>query len=210
MWGSGLNLITTVIGFGMSATFIVFICTRIICGRLRRIESRQMFEIESGIDLEQPEHHHINGLEPGLVAAIPTMKFNYEAFSSVEDTQCSICLGEYQEKEVLRIMPKCGHNFHLCCIDVWLRKQSTCPVCRLPLQDTLEKKHTRLATVSVSSTAQQSVDSLPETSIEQHLSQQWLLPGPDLSVGNGSNQGNIDSGIVNTEQTSQESDETRH
>ncbi|KAK3194895.1 hypothetical protein Dsin_026205 [Dipteronia sinensis] len=199
MWGSGMNLITTVIGFGMSATFIVFICTRIICGRLRRIESRQMFEIESEIDLEQPEHHRINGLEPGLVAAIPTMKFNYEAFSSVEDTQCSICLGEYQEKEVLRIMPKCGHNFHLCCIDVWLRKQSTCPVCRLPLQDTLEKKHTRLATVSVS-TAQQSVDN-PETSIDS---------GPDLSVGNGSNQGNIDSVIVNTEQTSQESDETRH
>ena len=123
--------------------------------------------------------------------------------------RCSICLGEYQEKEVLRIMPKCGHNFHLCCIDVWLRKQSTCPVCRLPLQDTLEKRHTRLATVSVS-TAQQSVDSPPETSIERHLSQQWLLTGPDLSVGNGSNQGNIDSVIVNTEQTSQESDEIRH
>ncbi|KAH7577849.1 hypothetical protein ACOSP7_001087 [Xanthoceras sorbifolium] len=192
MWGSGMNLITTVIGFGMSATFIVFICTRIICGRLRRIESRQMFEIESGIDLEQPEHR-INGLEAGLVAAIPTMKFNYEAFSSVEDTQCSICLGEYQEKEILRIMPKCGHNFHLSCIDIWLRKQSTCPVCRLPLQDTLEKKHTRLATVSTV----QSVDS-PETSIEH--SRQWLLPGTDRPVGNGSNQGHLDSVIVNTEQ----------
>lgn len=53
MWGSGVNLITTIIGFGMSATFIAFICTRIICSRIRRIESRQMFEIESGIDLEQ-------------------------------------------------------------------------------------------------------------------------------------------------------------
>lgn len=53
MTGSGMNLITAVIGFGMSATFIIFVCTRIICGRLRREESRPMFEIESGIDLEQ-------------------------------------------------------------------------------------------------------------------------------------------------------------
>ncbi|XP_062080122.1 uncharacterized protein LOC133784866 [Humulus lupulus] len=79
------HLITTVIGFGMSATFIVFVCTRIICGRLRRNESRPMFEIESRIDLEQPEHQ-ASGLEPVLVAAIPTMKFNHEAFSSIEDT----------------------------------------------------------------------------------------------------------------------------
>lgn len=48
-----MNLITTIIGFGMSATFIVFVCTRIICGRIRASESRQMFEIESRIDLEQ-------------------------------------------------------------------------------------------------------------------------------------------------------------
>lgn len=53
MMGAGMNLITTVIGFGMSATFIVFVCTRIICGRLRRAESRPMFEIQSRIDLEQ-------------------------------------------------------------------------------------------------------------------------------------------------------------
>ncbi|WCJ23141.1 RING/U-box superfamily protein [Euphorbia peplus] len=174
MLGSGMNLITTIIGFGMSATFIVFVCTRIICGRLRASESRQMFELESGIDLEQPENR-INGLEPVLVAAIPTMKFSREAFSSVEDAQCSICLGDYQEKEVLRIMPKCGHNFHLSCIDVWLRKQSTCPVCRFPVQNSLEAKLIRQATMRSSV---QSIDS-PETSTEH--SRQWLLPVPQHS-----------------------------
>lgn len=54
MLGSGTNLVTTVIGFGMSATFIVFVCTRIICGRLRGgVESRMMYEIESRYDIEQ-------------------------------------------------------------------------------------------------------------------------------------------------------------
>ncbi|OAY62360.1 RING-H2 finger protein ATL7 [Manihot esculenta] len=201
MLGSGMNLITTIIGFGMSATFIVFVCTRIICGRIRASESRQMFEIESRIDLEQPEHR-ISGLEPVLVSAIPTMKFSREAFSSVEDAQCSICLGEYQEKEVLRIMPKCGHNFHLSCIDVWLRKQSTCPVCRFPIQDSLETKRLRQSAISMV----RSIDS-PETSTEH--SRQWLLPGSDRSVGNASHQRHPDTVPGNPEIASGEQ-QTRH
>ncbi|XLS97941.1 hypothetical protein HN51_040676 [Arachis hypogaea] len=52
--GSGTNLVTTVIGFGMSATFIVFMCTRINCRRIRgSVESRMMYKIESRIDIEQ-------------------------------------------------------------------------------------------------------------------------------------------------------------
>ena len=39
MLGSGLNLVTTVIGFGMSATFIVFVCARLICGRAARADT---------------------------------------------------------------------------------------------------------------------------------------------------------------------------
>ncbi|KAJ0110972.1 hypothetical protein Patl1_00359 [Pistacia atlantica] len=197
MWGSGMNLITTVIGFGMSATFIVFICTRIICRRLRGVESRPMFEIESRIDLEQQPEHRTNGLEPMLVAAIPTMRFNHEAFNSVEDAQCSICLGEYQEKEILRIMPKCGHNFHLSCIDIWLRKQSTCPECRLPLNDALEKKNMRQATATFNS---------PQTSM--HHSSQWRLPASEPSIATGSNQGRIDSVTENTEPASGASEST--
>ncbi|KAG6437587.1 hypothetical protein SASPL_102506 [Salvia splendens] len=165
MLGSGMNLITTIIGFGMSATFIVFVCTRLICGRLRRSEAQQMLEMHSRIDLELPEHR-INGLEPVVVAAIPTMKFNREAFSSMENTQCSICLSEYQEKEVLRIMPKCGHSFHLCCIDTWLRKQSTCPVCRLSIQESIEAPP----------------PTTPQSSeISAEHSQQWLLPRREAS-----------------------------
>ncbi|KAK7394831.1 hypothetical protein VNO78_15371 [Psophocarpus tetragonolobus] len=158
MLGSGTNLVTTVIGFGMSATFIVFVCTRIICGRLRRgAESRMMYEIESRIDIEQPEHH-VNDPEsdPVLLDAIPTLKFNQEAFSSLEHTQCVICLADYKEREVLRIMPKCGHTFHLSCIDIWLRKQSTCPVCRLPLKNSSETKHVTVRPVTF--TTNQSLD----------------------------------------------------
>ncbi|XP_022735233.1 putative RING-H2 finger protein ATL69 [Durio zibethinus] len=176
MFGSGMNLITTLIGFGMSAAFIVFVCTRIICGRIRVARERQMFQTDSRIDLEQPEQQ-IGALEPVVVAAIPTLRFNQEAFSSVEDAQCSICLGEYQEKEVLGIMPTCGHNFHLSCIDVWLRKQSTCPVCRLPLQDTSEAKRMRTATFRMA----QSMDG-PEASADHSIGNQINQLHPDSAT----------------------------
>ncbi|GMI69654.1 Arabidopsis Toxicos en Levadura 68 [Hibiscus trionum] len=147
MMDSGMNLIPRVVAFVISATFIVFVCTIIICERIRR----SRFQNQSGVDLEQPEEQ-IRGLEPVVVAAMPTLKFNSEGFNSFEETQCSICLGEYQEKHVLRIMPKRGHNFHLSCIDLWLRKQSTCPVCRLPLPDISEAKQMTPATQSIPNT----------------------------------------------------------
>ncbi|XP_021860549.1 RING-H2 finger protein ATL66 [Spinacia oleracea] len=133
-----INLITTIIGFGMSSIFIVFICTRLMCRRFQLPESMRN-DHDHEIDVEQPEQR-TDGLAPFVVAAIPTMRFHKDAFSSTEDPQCSICLGDYQEKEVLRIMPKCGHSFHLSCIDPWLMKQSTCPVCRLPLKHSYDPK----------------------------------------------------------------------
>ncbi|OAY78423.1 RING-H2 finger protein ATL39-like [Ananas comosus] len=144
MLGSGLNLVTTVIGFGMSATFIVFVCARLICGRIRTADSPAAapydFDIEFRSDLDHPAEHAFNGLEPVVLAAIPTMKYKSDAFHSREDAQCSICLGEYEDKQVLRVMPACHHNFHLSCIDVWLEKQSTCPICRLPLNNLFDTK----------------------------------------------------------------------
>ncbi|KAK3154896.1 hypothetical protein QOZ80_2BG0196350 [Eleusine coracana subsp. coracana] len=153
MLGSGLNLVTTVIGFGMSATFIVFVCARLICGRAARADAddagavaatRVMaqppapfdFDVEfRAADLDRTIERSHSGLDPFAVAAIPTLNYSYEAFQSKDDAQCSICLGEYKEKEILRIMPKCRHNFHLECIDVWLQKQTTCPICRISLKE---------------------------------------------------------------------------
>ncbi|KAK8915932.1 putative RING-H2 finger protein ATL12 [Platanthera zijinensis] len=133
MMGSGFSLITTVIGFGMSAAFIVFVCARLICGRIRSPHlNAAAIEIEVRSNRDLPDHE-IHGVDPILVAAIPTIKYCREAFRSKEDAQCSICLAEYQEKDVLRVMPTCLHNFHLTCIDEWLEKHLTCPICRLPL-----------------------------------------------------------------------------
>ncbi|KAG5237910.1 RING-H2 finger protein [Salix suchowensis] len=43
---------------------------------------------------------------------------------------CSICLGDYKDSDVLRLLPDCGHVFHLKCVDCWIRRHPTCPICR--------------------------------------------------------------------------------
>ncbi|XP_068658460.1 RING-H2 finger protein ATL16-like isoform X2 [Aristolochia californica] len=82
----------------------------------------------------------LHGLEPFVVATFPTKKFCDEYFSSAEDTQCTVCLAEYQDQDILRILPYCGHVFHVTCIDIWLQQNSTCPVCRISLRDSPERK----------------------------------------------------------------------
>ncbi|XP_022761236.1 putative RING-H2 finger protein ATL69 [Durio zibethinus] len=43
---------------------------------------------------------------------------------------CPICLLEYQANEILRTIPSCMHYFHADCIDEWLKRNATCPLCR--------------------------------------------------------------------------------
>ena len=46
------------------------------------------------------------------------------------DITCPICLSDYHANETLKCIPECQHCFHSECIDEWLRRKGTCPVCR--------------------------------------------------------------------------------
>jgi hypothetical protein len=43
---------------------------------------------------------------------------------------CLICMNNYKINEFKRTLPKCSHYFHKKCIDKWLKKKSSCPICR--------------------------------------------------------------------------------
>ena len=43
---------------------------------------------------------------------------------------CFICMDHYKVNELKRILPNCSHCFHKKCVDKWLKKRSSCPVCR--------------------------------------------------------------------------------
>ncbi|KAG0493028.1 hypothetical protein HPP92_006426 [Vanilla planifolia] len=132
MLSAGLNLVMTVIGFAVSIMFIVFVCTRLICARIQLRASRRSSQTDSRSDLSIIERG-CHGLDPVLLSSFPTKKFG-DHFPAGREIQCTVCLSEYQEKDLVRILPLCGHAFHVFCIDIWLKQHSTCPVCRISLR----------------------------------------------------------------------------
>ncbi|AEE31599.1 unnamed protein product [Arabidopsis thaliana] len=71
------------------------------------------------------------GLSKELREMLPIVVFK-ESFT-VMDSQCSVCLGDYQPNDKLQQIPVCKHTFHMDCIDLWLTSHTTCPLCRLAL-----------------------------------------------------------------------------
>ncbi|XP_058191953.1 RING-H2 finger protein ATL54-like [Rhododendron vialii] len=69
------------------------------------------------------------GLQSSVINSIAICKYK-RGDGLVEVTECSVCLNEFQEDEILRLLPKCNHAFHIPCIDTWLRSHTNCPLCR--------------------------------------------------------------------------------
>ncbi|GKV08393.1 hypothetical protein SLEP1_g20025 [Rubroshorea leprosula] len=71
------------------------------------------------------------GLDSAVISSIPL--FVYKSEESKHGLECVICLSSFEDKDVGRQLPKCGHGFHVQCIDMWLQSHSNCPICRAPL-----------------------------------------------------------------------------
>ncbi|KAL2241038.1 RING-H2 finger protein ATL52-like [Sesamum indicum] len=72
------------------------------------------------------------GLPQSVIDSITMFKYKKDQ-GLTEETDCSVCLSEFQEDESIRLLPKCSHAFHGPCIDTWLRSHKNCPVCRAPV-----------------------------------------------------------------------------
>ncbi|KAK1297848.1 RING-H2 finger protein ATL8 [Acorus calamus] len=85
-------------------------------------------------------HHHPNsifeeehpsiesesrGLPSATIKCIPTIPSNQSS-----NPECVVCQNEFTGNERVRYLNRCKHSFHIDCIDKWLRRHSTCPLCR--------------------------------------------------------------------------------
>lgn len=72
------------------------------------------------------------GLDEATLKSYPTLLYSEAKLHKTDSTStcCSICLADYKSTDKLRLLPDCGHLFHLKCVDPWLRLHPTCPVCR--------------------------------------------------------------------------------
>ncbi|KAM5572167.1 putative RING-H2 finger protein ATL21A [Rosa sericea] len=123
--------IATVIGVVMSGVlWLVGLALR-----LTRNDSREQSTAELSILTidEQLPVGGMGGLDHATIDSYPkTQLGESRELPYSGDNTCPICLGEYQAKETIRSIPECNHYFHANCVDKWLRRNPTCPLCRNP------------------------------------------------------------------------------
>ncbi|KAL8210588.1 hypothetical protein R6Q57_005025 [Mikania cordata] len=84
------------------------------------------------------------GLNDDVLVTFPTFVYSelFVMFRKEDDTAtkvnavgsgCNICLSDYKPADVIRLLPECGHFFHVKCVDTWMKVSPTCPVCRRSL-----------------------------------------------------------------------------
>ncbi|KAJ7530242.1 hypothetical protein O6H91_15G086200 [Diphasiastrum complanatum] len=84
------------------------------------------------------------GLDKAMIASLPCLRYSSVQKGKQEKviTECPVCLTEFGENEYIRFLPRCGHAFHLDCIDMWLFSHSNCPLCRRSLLPLTNYCHT--------------------------------------------------------------------
>ncbi|KAJ3704327.1 hypothetical protein LUZ61_008032 [Rhynchospora tenuis] len=55
-----------------------------------------------------------------------------------EKPECAVCITEFVDGQIGRLLPICGHKYHKECVDKWFREHSTCPICRTIVNENKE------------------------------------------------------------------------
>ncbi|XP_019416217.1 PREDICTED: RING-H2 finger protein ATL43-like isoform X2 [Lupinus angustifolius] len=70
-----------------------------------------------------------SGIDRSVIESLPIFRFG-SLMGQKHGLDCAVCLNKFEPSEVLRLLPKCKHAFHVECVDTWLDAHSTCPLCR--------------------------------------------------------------------------------
>lgn len=115
--------------FGITATALLLVSYHLIVSKFCRRRSNPT-----------TQHYHTRDTSRGvdekvlnLIPIQPYKNMEKEASLGIDQCECAVCLGEFEEGEPVRLLPSCQHLFHLQCIDEWFISHSNCPLCRSPI-----------------------------------------------------------------------------
>ncbi|KAM2062964.1 hypothetical protein ACFX16_026580 [Malus domestica] len=120
---SGVHMVIGVLSIMFSITFVLLLYAK-YC--YRRVPARQNSLLETGLITSSSR---FSGIDKTLIEVLPFFRFS-SLKGSKEGLECAVCLSKFEDIEILRLLPKCKHAFHISCIDNWLEKHSSCPLCR--------------------------------------------------------------------------------
>ena len=65
---------------------------------------------------------------------------SYANLNTTED-RCCICRENFRDTDIVRKINSCGHVFHINCVDTWLESNTTCPMCRHDIRESITSRN---------------------------------------------------------------------
>lgn len=127
--GAGVPM-TVVMIFIAVLLFVLSVISRKLCCCRNSSRQRPVIPVNT-----TPERNRKKGVDPAVIDTFPTLVYSDIKAHKVGKgaLECAVCLSEFEDDELLRLLPKCDHVYHPECIDEWLQNHVTCPVCRVNL-----------------------------------------------------------------------------
>ncbi|CAH8361182.1 unnamed protein product [Eruca vesicaria subsp. sativa] len=122
------------------------------------------------------------GLNKTAIESLPFFRFS-ALKGSKQGLECSVCLSKFEDVEILRLLPKCKHAFHIECIDEWLEQHATCPLCRNRV--CIDDELSVFSVLGCSSSSLRIMSQLPETR-EEDSSMEIYIERDEGGVSDGS------------------------
>ncbi|KAL1823884.1 hypothetical protein ACET3Z_010662 [Daucus carota] len=117
-----LSVVVGVLAVMFTLTFIFLLCVK-FC----RHHSSVQNQLNQGRFAQSRSRN--SGIDKTVIESLPFFKFSVLK-GSRQGLECAVCLSEFQDGEILRLLPTCRHAFHITCVDQWLERHSSCPLCR--------------------------------------------------------------------------------
>ena len=81
-----------------------------------------------------------------ILKSLEKHRFTRElALALGDDSECVICLGSYQEKDMItKLQCNSKHFFHTSCIESWIKQgKNQCPICRQQIETEVQMTEQR-------------------------------------------------------------------
>ncbi|KAL4589607.1 hypothetical protein LXL04_002515 [Taraxacum kok-saghyz] len=124
-----LAVVIGVLAIMFALTFMLLVYAK-CC---HRPSSLQYLNQENLGELPRPLSR-VSGIDKTVIQSLPFFRFS-TLKGWRNGLECSICLSKFEDIEILRLLPKCKHAFHIDCVDQWLEKHSGCPLCRCKVSE---------------------------------------------------------------------------
>jgi len=99
--------------------------------RIPRISSSTIQVPDETIDMSYESLVQLEDVTCGLSHEIIERLIPQVAVTSLMGApSCSICLSDLELGDSMAVVPSCLHRFHFSCLEQWLTRKKSCPICK--------------------------------------------------------------------------------